>query len=310
MLAGALLLPALPLVIAARDYGRVSLVFAAATVSAATACGRVAFDSLLQRDGAESVRGRAFARFETRFQLVWVAGGVGAVVFPGGGRGGIFVVAVVLLFGGLSYVGAFRRTAPSEFATVASARGLERADAHRDPRHRARRGRRPARRRPARVRRSAAPAGGAPHLGDGRARPHASRVRRRRDRRAFRGRYSFEMTMPGGALLPVAAVSWVSVQPTHRRRGVLTQLIAAMHDDARARDEPAAILTASESSIYGRFGYGIAAWQLAITAERAHVAFARESADDGRMRLVDARRGRADAAGDLRPRRADCARAW
>ncbi|HEV7526672.1 MAG TPA: MFS transporter [Acidimicrobiia bacterium] len=112
MLAGALLLPALPLVLAARDYGRVSLVFAAATIAAATACGRVAFDSLLQRDGAESVRGRAFARFETRFQLVWVAGGVGAVLFPGGGRGGIFVVAVVLLFAGLSYVGAFRRSAP------------------------------------------------------------------------------------------------------------------------------------------------------------------------------------------------------
>ena len=111
MLAGALLIPALPLVLAAREYGRVSLVVAAATVSAATACGRVAFDSLLQRDGAEAVRGRAFARFETRFQLVWVAGGVGAVVFPGGGRGGIFVVAVVLLFAGLSYVGAFRRSA-------------------------------------------------------------------------------------------------------------------------------------------------------------------------------------------------------
>jgi MFS family permease len=111
MLAGALLFPALPLVLAARDYGRVSLVAAAATVAAATACGRVAFDSLLQRDGSESVRGRAFARFETRFQLVWVAGGVGAVIFPGGGRGGLFVVAVVLLFAGLSYVGAFRRTA-------------------------------------------------------------------------------------------------------------------------------------------------------------------------------------------------------
>ena len=50
------------------------------------ACGRVAFDSLLQRDGAEAARGRAFARFETRFQLVWVAGGVLAVVFPGGGE--------------------------------------------------------------------------------------------------------------------------------------------------------------------------------------------------------------------------------
>ncbi len=94
---------------AARAYGRVSLVVAAATVASATACGRVAFDSLLQRDGSEAVRGRAFARFETRFQLVWVAGGVGAVVFPGGGRGGIFVVAVVLLFAGLSYVGGFRR---------------------------------------------------------------------------------------------------------------------------------------------------------------------------------------------------------
>ncbi|MCU1467490.1 MAG: Major Facilitator Superfamily transporter [Actinomycetia bacterium] len=111
MLAGALLVPALPLVLAARAYGRVSLVVAAATVAAATACGRVAFDSLLQRDGSEAVRGRAFARFETRFQLVWVAGGVAAVVFPGGGRGGIFVVAVVLLFAGLSYVGGFRRTA-------------------------------------------------------------------------------------------------------------------------------------------------------------------------------------------------------
>src|SRR4029077_1785570 len=65
--------------------------------------------------------------------------------------------------------------------------------------------------------------------------------------------YSFELTMPGGAYVPAAAVSWVSVQPTHRRRGVLTRLMAAMHDDARARDEPAAILTASEGAIYSRF---------------------------------------------------------
>jgi predicted acetyltransferase len=100
--------------------------------------------------------------------------------------------------------------------------------------------------------------------------------------------YSFELTMPGGALLPVAAVSWVSVQPTHRRRGVLSQLIAAMHDDARARGESAAILTASESSIYGRFGYGIATWQLAIIAERAHVAFRSDIAGaGGEIRLVD-----------------------
>jgi predicted acetyltransferase len=98
--------------------------------------------------------------------------------------------------------------------------------------------------------------------------------------------YSFELTMPGGAFVPAAAVSWVSVLPTHRRRGVLTQMMAAMHDDARARGEPAAMLTASESVIYGRFGYGVAAWRLGITAARARIAFARTDEDDGRMRIL------------------------
>jgi predicted acetyltransferase len=99
--------------------------------------------------------------------------------------------------------------------------------------------------------------------------------------------YSFELTMPGGALLPAAAVSWVSVQPTHRRRGILTRMMAAMHDDARERNEPAAILTASESSIYGRFGYGVAAWNPHLAADRVHIRFAPRAGDAGRMRLVD-----------------------
>jgi MFS family permease len=112
ILGGTLLVPAVPLVYAARAYGRTSLVAAAFAVAASAACGRVAFDTLLQRDGADAARGRAFARFETRFQLLWVAGGVLAVLFPGGGRGGIFLVAVALLFAGSSYVGAVRRTTP------------------------------------------------------------------------------------------------------------------------------------------------------------------------------------------------------
>jgi predicted acetyltransferase len=99
--------------------------------------------------------------------------------------------------------------------------------------------------------------------------------------------YTFELTMPGGALLPAAAVSWVSVQPTHRRRGILTRMMAAMHDDARDRKEPAAILTASESSIYGRFGYGVAAWNLRLGADRVHIRFAPRDDDAGCMRLVD-----------------------
>lgn len=109
ILAGSILVPAVPLVFAARAYGRASLAFAAGAVAACAALGRLAFDSLVQRDGAEAARGRAFARFETRFQLVWVFGGVLAVVFIGGGRAGIFLVALTLLFGGLSYLGAVHR---------------------------------------------------------------------------------------------------------------------------------------------------------------------------------------------------------
>jgi len=112
ILAGALVSPAIPLVLAARWYGREALIVAAVAIASASATGRLAFDSLLQRDGADAARGRAFARFETRFQLVWVLGGVLAVIFPFGGRGGIFLVALVLLFAGLSYVGAVRRPGP------------------------------------------------------------------------------------------------------------------------------------------------------------------------------------------------------
>ena len=113
ILAGSLVGPGIPLVLAARSGGRAALVVAAVAISAGSAAGRLAFDSLLQRDGADAARGRAFARFETRFQLVWVLGGVLAVIFPGRGRGGIYLVALVLLFAGLSYVGAVRRPGPT-----------------------------------------------------------------------------------------------------------------------------------------------------------------------------------------------------
>jgi predicted acetyltransferase len=70
--------------------------------------------------------------------------------------------------------------------------------------------------------------------------------------------YSFEITMPGGALLPAAGVSDVSVLPTHRRRGLLRSMMERLLDDADAHGEPVAMLTASEGGIYGRFGFGVA----------------------------------------------------
>lgn len=103
--------------------------------------------------------------------------------------------------------------------------------------------------------------------------------------------YSFELAMPGGSTIPAAAVSWVSVLPTHRRRGVLTRMLDALHDDARERGEPAGILTASEGAIYSRFGYGVATWRTGLAAERAHVEFL-DPAFSGSIRLVHIDEGR------------------
>ena len=72
------------------------------------------------------------------------------------------------------------------------------------------------------------------------------------------GACSLQMTVPGGAVMTVAGVTWVGVIPTHRRRGILRGMIAPQLEDVRERGEPAAILWASESIIYGRFGYGMA----------------------------------------------------
>ncbi len=109
ILVGSMVAPGVLIVFAARAFGRPWFAVAAAAVAAGAACGRLAFDSLVQRDAHDAARGRAFARFETRFQLVWVAGGVLAVAFPPAGRGGLFVIAIVMLFSGLTYLGAVRR---------------------------------------------------------------------------------------------------------------------------------------------------------------------------------------------------------
>ena len=104
--------------------------------------------------------------------------------------------------------------------------------------------------------------------------------------------YPFELTMPGGACVPVAGVSSVAVPPTPRRRGVLRTMIDALHRDAQERGEVGSVLTASESIIYKRFGYGAATWRLGCTLAHEHARLARPVADPGRVRLVA--RGEAD----------------
>ncbi|WP_328538742.1 GNAT family N-acetyltransferase [Streptomyces sp. NBC_00344] len=85
------------------------------------------------------------------------------------------------------------------------------------------------------------------------------------------GAFSFRMSVPGGAFVPVAGVTMVSVAATHRRRGVLTSMMRRQLDDVRALGEPLAALTASEPAIYGRFGYGIASRQLSAEIDTSRV---------------------------------------
>jgi predicted acetyltransferase len=99
--------------------------------------------------------------------------------------------------------------------------------------------------------------------------------------------FSRELTIPG-ATVPAACVSEVGVLATHRRRGLLTRLMRRQLDDVRARGEALAVLWASEPAIYGRFGYGIAAFSAEIRLRTAGMRLqSTVPAPAGRMRLVD-----------------------
>jgi predicted acetyltransferase len=89
------------------------------------------------------------------------------------------------------------------------------------------------------------------------------------------GAYSFQLSVPGEVMLPAAGVTWVSVLPSYRRRGVLSSLMRRQLADIRGRGEPVAALWASEAGIYSRFGYGRATWNLAFTIKRGEGAMAK-----------------------------------
>jgi predicted acetyltransferase len=84
--------------------------------------------------------------------------------------------------------------------------------------------------------------------------------------------YDMTVTAPGplGSLapLPMAGLSWVSVHPDHRRRGVLREMIT--HHFAQLHEQGVALsgLHAAEVQIYGRFGYGISSLELLLKLER------------------------------------------
>ena len=95
------------------------------------------------------------------------------------------------------------------------------------------------------------------------------------------------ITTPAG-VAKLGFVDDVAVIPTHRRRGILTQMMRAQLDQMRERGEPLAALSASESLIYERFGFGIATWYHRWKIDRRHTAMKIPPNGGGRVRFISA----------------------
>ncbi|MGA2837768.1 MAG: hypothetical protein ABSF84_14330 [Acidimicrobiales bacterium] len=89
----------------------------AVTVGAAGAIAKPSFDALVQRNVRESDQGRAFARFETRLQLMWVIGSLVGVVLSLSIPAGNLVMAGVAIIGALSYMSALRGASPGRVSS-------------------------------------------------------------------------------------------------------------------------------------------------------------------------------------------------
>lgn len=99
------------------------------------------------------------------------------------------------------------------------------------------------------------------------------------------GVYSQRMVVPGGARVPTAGITMVGVLPTHRRRGILRELMTMMLDQAAERGEPIASLFASQGAIYGRFGFGHASHHLELDVALDRLVWADGTEPTGRIAL-------------------------
>jgi hypothetical protein len=104
MLLAALGLTVVVGLVTARYGGLVGSAVMAATVAVVSTCGKLAFDSLVQRDAPDANRGRSFAKFEVRFQLVWVIGAMAPVLITIPLRVGFLFIAGTAGFALFSYL--------------------------------------------------------------------------------------------------------------------------------------------------------------------------------------------------------------
>lgn len=108
LLLGAVVLAGVGGVCAAAMRGLLGQSALAFAVAVAAASGKQAFDAVVQRDAPDANRGRAFARFESRFQMIWVLGAALPVVVAMGTRLGGVIVAVLAAASAIFYWSATR----------------------------------------------------------------------------------------------------------------------------------------------------------------------------------------------------------
>ncbi|MFB7089483.1 GNAT family N-acetyltransferase [Streptomyces sp. NPDC056296] len=99
-----------------------------------------------------------------------------------------------------------------------------------------------------------------------------------------------QVTAVGGTLVQADAISNVTVTATHRRRGLLTRMMAQDLAAAKDRGDVVATLIAAEYPIYGRYGFGPATTMTEWTVDVPRAGLdARWAApeDGGRIDLVD-----------------------
>jgi predicted acetyltransferase len=96
------------------------------------------------------------------------------------------------------------------------------------------------------------------------------------------------LTLPGGAIVDHAAVTHIGVLPSFTRKGIATDLVSHQLRDIAARGEVVATLRASEATIYGRFGYGVASSSQSVELQTARAALRPDVGSGGSVRLLDA----------------------
>jgi predicted acetyltransferase len=99
---------------------------------------------------------------------------------------------------------------------------------------------------------------------------------------------SFDKTLNAGhELLPLRMITDVTTSPAHRRQGLLRRLMEDDLDDAVARGVPMAALTASEATIYGRWGFGAATFVVGLEVDTGPRFGLRSFTDPGRVELIE-----------------------